>query len=145
MRELAEELTKLLSIIHDQFWLTREVSEDWKLTNVTPIHRKSWKEDLGNYRPVSLTSVPIKVMEQIILRMVTWHIQDNQGITPNQHGFKRGRSCQTNLICFYDQVTHLVDENNAVVVVYLDFSSTLETISHGILLEKLGQVYSWLS
>ncbi|KAJ7407664.1 hypothetical protein BTVI_62456 [Pitangus sulphuratus] len=77
MRELAEELTKLLSIIYQQSWLTREVSDDWRLANVTPIHRKGQKEDPGNYRPVSLTLVPGKVMEQIILIAITWHIQDN--------------------------------------------------------------------
>ncbi|KFO58100.1 hypothetical protein N302_11537, partial [Corvus brachyrhynchos] len=79
MRELAEELTKLLSIIYHQSWLTREVPDDWKLATVTPniFYRK---EDLGNYRPVSLTSVPSKVMEQIIMRAITQHLQDSQGI-----------------------------------------------------------------
>ncbi|KFW80737.1 RNA-directed DNA polymerase from mobile element jockey, partial [Manacus vitellinus] len=80
MRELAEELTKLLSIIYHQSWLTGEVPEDWKLVNVMPIHKKGWKEDLGNYRPVSLTSVPGKVMEQIILSAITQHLQDGKGI-----------------------------------------------------------------
>ncbi|KFW82306.1 hypothetical protein N305_03469, partial [Manacus vitellinus] len=67
MRNLAEELAKPLSIIYQQSWLTGEVPDDWKLANVMPIHKKGWKEDRGNYRPVSLTSVPCKVMEQIIL------------------------------------------------------------------------------
>ncbi|GAB0186005.1 mitochondrial enolase superfamily member 1 [Grus japonensis] len=58
LRELVEVLTKLLSIIHQQSWLTGEVPVDWRLANVMPIYKKSQKEDLGNYRPVSLTSVP---------------------------------------------------------------------------------------
>ncbi|KAJ7408008.1 hypothetical protein BTVI_60909 [Pitangus sulphuratus] len=82
MRELAEQLTKPLSIIYQQSWLTGEVPGDWKLTNVTPIHKKACKEDLGNYRPVSLTSVPGKVMEQIILSAITQHLQDGQGPDP---------------------------------------------------------------
>ncbi|TRZ08374.1 hypothetical protein HGM15179_018734 [Zosterops borbonicus] len=48
MRELAEEVAKLISIIYHQSWLTEEVPDDWKLTNVTPIHKKGWKEDPGN-------------------------------------------------------------------------------------------------
>ncbi|TRZ14589.1 hypothetical protein HGM15179_012518 [Zosterops borbonicus] len=56
MRELADELAKLLSIIYQQSWLTAEVPGDWKLTNVMPIHKKGGKEDAGNYSPVSLTS-----------------------------------------------------------------------------------------
>ncbi|KFW88407.1 hypothetical protein N305_02125, partial [Manacus vitellinus] len=80
MRELAEELTKLLSIIYQQSWLTVEVPDDWKLANVTPIHKKGCKEDPGNYRPISLTPVPGKVMEQIILSAITQHLQDGQVI-----------------------------------------------------------------
>ncbi|KFW85788.1 RNA-directed DNA polymerase from mobile element jockey, partial [Manacus vitellinus] len=76
MRKLAEELAKPLSIIYHQSWPTGEVPDDWKLANVTPIHKKDQKEDLGNYRPVSLTLVPRKVMEQIILSVITWHLQD---------------------------------------------------------------------
>ncbi|RMC05413.1 hypothetical protein DUI87_18604 [Hirundo rustica rustica] len=68
-RELSEELTKPLAIIYQQYWLTGEVPDDWKLVGVTPIHN----EDLGNYRPVSLTLVPGKVTER--------------------HGFRMGRSC----------------------------------------------------
>ncbi|GAB0183877.1 mitochondrial enolase superfamily member 1 [Grus japonensis] len=137
LRELAEALTKPLCIIYQQSWLTGEVPVDWRLANVMPIYKKGRKEDLGNYRPVSLTSVPGKVMEKIILSAIMQHIQDNQAIRPSQHGFMKGRSCLTNLISFYDQVTRLVDEGKAVDVVYLDFSKAFDTVSHSILLEHL--------
>ena len=85
---------------------------------MTPIYWKGRKEDPGNYRPVSLTSVPGKVMEQNILSAITQHVQDNRVIRPSQHGFMKGRSCLTNLFSFYDKVICLVDEGKAVVVVY---------------------------
>ena len=77
-------------------------------------------------------------MEQIVLREITQHVGDNRGIRPSQHGFMKGRSCLTNLISFYDPVTHLVDEGTAVDVVYLDFSKAFNTISYSILLKKLA-------
>ena len=121
---------------------------------MTHIYKKGCKEDPGNYRPVSLTSVPGKIMEQIVLREITRHMQDNRGIRPSQHRFTKGRSCLTNLISFYDPVTRLVDEGKAVDVVYLDFSKAFDTVSHSILLQKLavcgldrytlGWVRNWL-
>ena len=54
-------------------------------------------------------------MEQIILNAITGHMWDNQGIGLSQHGFMKGRSCLTNLVSFYDKVTHLVDEGNCLL------------------------------
>ncbi|KAK4828776.1 hypothetical protein QYF61_000801 [Mycteria americana] len=73
LRELADVLTKPLSIIYQQSWLTGEVPDNWRLANVTPIYKKGRKEDPGNYRPVSLTSVLGKLMEQIILSATSRH------------------------------------------------------------------------
>ncbi|GAB0195089.1 mitochondrial enolase superfamily member 1 [Grus japonensis] len=106
----------------------RDVPVDCTLANVMPIYRKGWKEDPGNCRPVSLTLMLGKVMEQIILSAIMWHIQDNQVIRPSQHGFMKGKSCLTNLISFYNKVTCLVDEGKAVDVVYLDFSKAFDTV-----------------
>ncbi|GAB0205013.1 mitochondrial enolase superfamily member 1 [Grus japonensis] len=139
LRQLVEVLTKPHSIIYQQSWLTREVPVDWSLAIMMPIYKKSQKEGPGNYSPGSLTLVLGKVMEQIILSAITWHIQGNQAIRPNQHGFMKHKSCLTNPISFYDKVTCLVDEGKAVDVVYLDFSKAFATgISHSILLEKLA-------
>jgi len=138
LRELVEELAKPLSIIYQQSWLTGEVPDDWRIASVTPIYKKGRKEDARNYRPVSLTSVPRKIMKQFILSALTGHVKDNQGIRPSQHGFMKGRSCLTNLVSFYDQVTCLVNEGKAMDVVYLDFSQAFDTVPHSILLEKLA-------
>uniref|UniRef100_A0A8C2SLP0 Reverse transcriptase domain-containing protein n=1 Tax=Coturnix japonica TaxID=93934 RepID=A0A8C2SLP0_COTJA len=150
LKELAEVIAEPLSVIFQRSLLTGEVPEDWRLANVTPIYRKGCKEDLGNYGPVSLTLVPRKVKERIVLREITRQVWDDQEIRPSQHGFVKGRSCLTNLISFYNPVTHLMDEGKAVDVVYLDFTKAFDTVSHAVLLQKLaacgldGYTLSWV-
>ena len=82
LRELAGVITDLLSTIYQCSWLSGEVPEDWRLADVTPIYKKGRKEDPGNYRPVSLASVPGKVMEQITLGEITQQVCGTQGSGP---------------------------------------------------------------
>ena len=103
-----------------------------------PILRKGQKDDSGSYTSISLTSVPGKVMEWIILGTIMEQLKVNQGTKPSQHVFVNGRSCLTSLISNYDKVTCLVDEGKAVNVVYLDFSKLFDTVPHNILMEKLA-------
>ncbi|KAF4802544.1 hypothetical protein TURU_024959 [Turdus rufiventris] len=108
LRELTEELTRPLSIIHQQFWPAGDVPHHWKLANVMPIYKKVQKKDPGSYRPISLTSVPGKIMEQILLSAIMCHIQDSQGFRLSQLGFGKSRFCLANPetpVCQCDHIT----------------------------------------
>jgi len=85
-------------------------------SSVTPIYKQDRKEDPGNYRTVSLRSVPGETVEQFILSALTGHVKDNHELRPSQNGLMKGRSCLTTLISFYDQVTRLMYEGKAVKV-----------------------------
>lgn len=91
------------------------------------------------YRPVSPISIPVKVMEQIILSAITQHMQGNQVIRCSQYGFMKSRSCLISRNSFYDKTMHSEDKGKAVKVIYLDSSKVLDTVFHCILLEKLAQ------
>ncbi|CAM4664948.1 unnamed protein product [Caretta caretta] len=141
LKELAHEIASPLARIFNESVNSGVVLYDWRIANIVPIFKKGKKCDPGNYRPVSLTSVVCKVLEKILKEKVVKDIEVNDKWDKIQHGFTKGRSCQTNLISFFEKVTDFLDKGNAVDLIYLDFSKVFDTVPPGELfvkLEKMG-------
>ncbi|RMC17991.1 hypothetical protein DUI87_04867 [Hirundo rustica rustica] len=84
-------------------WESGDLPADWKVVNIAPVFKKGKNEDPRNYRPVSLTSVPGKLKEKIILGGTEEDMNDNAVVGHNQHSFMRCKSCLSNLISSYDK------------------------------------------
>ena len=82
-------------------------------------------------------SIPGKILEPIVKWSLCKHLENNAVITRSQHGFVKNKSCQTDFISFFDQVTSVIDRGTAVDVVYLDSSKAFDKVPHNILISKL--------
>eukprot|EP00061_Rhincodon_typus_P005241 g24514.t1 len=90
LREARKEIAEALADIFTSSLTTGEVPEDRRLTNLVPLYKKGSRDNPGNYRPVSLTSVVRELLEKILRDKVFAHLEENGFISDRQHGFVQG-------------------------------------------------------
>ena len=129
-----------------------KVPKDWKRADIVPIFKSGNKESPGNYRPVSLTSVVAKLCEKVIKKRWSENPERRERIAKGQFGFRKGRSCVTNLLCFYSRVIDVVQEREGWADgIYLDLRKAFDKVPHKRLIWKLrtqggleGTVLKWI-
>ena len=107
----------------------------WKAANLVAVHKSGKKQNVQNYRPISLLPQVSKVFEKILCQRILQHVQP--AVSEQQHGFVSGRDCSTNLTSLLQEAYHAVDRGRQLDVVYTDFSKAFDRVSHDLLLYKL--------
>ena len=136
LKELADEISPLIQLIYTKSLDTGEVPADWRTANVSPVYKKGLKSAAENYRPISLTSVCCKILEHIIARNMQ-HAEENNILYPLQHGFRKGRSRETQLIEFVDDISKNLQEGRQTDILSMDFAKAFDKVNHSLLIHKL--------
>ena len=118
---------------------TGSLPADWKLAHIVPIHKKGDKDDIENYRPISLTSIISKVFEKCIRDELLLECQ--KFLHDSQHGFLPLKSGSTQLVPFSHDISIGFNSNNLIDVIYFDFAKVFDTVNHDIILLKLKNEY----
>ena len=150
LRELREEIAPILEAIFTKSLDTGKLPDDWKSANVVPIYKKGSKHLPVNYRPVSLTCICSKLMEHIVVSQIAKHLDRHRILDPNQHGFRKGLSCETQLIQFVQELHSNTAQGKQVDAIVMDFSKAFDKVAHSRLLYKLdkygieGKTKNWI-
>ena len=92
----------------------------------------------------------IKIFEKIVRNSVVNYLEENNLFNSTQHGFRRGRSCLSQLLTHFEKVLTRLEDNQCVDVIYLDFSKAFDKVDHSVVLEKLrligitGKLHEWI-
>ena len=152
LKECSSSLAKPMYWIFRQSLETSQIPSDWKQALVTNIFKKGSKSKVGNYRPISLTSISCKFLEAIIRENIIEFLNKNSIINPNQYAFLEGKSCLTNLLATFEDWTATLDEGYGLDIIY--YKKTIrrefDTVPHCRLIKKLeaygiqGKVARWV-
>lgn len=150
LKALADELTPALTLLYQSSLTSGTVPCDWRTANVTPIFKKGERYRAENYRPISLTSIPGKLLEHIIVHNIMSFAERNKIICKQQHGFRKKRSCVSQLLGLIDELTHDREKGKQVDMLVMDFAKAFDKVSHTLLIHKLqhygitGQINNWV-
>ena len=143
-------ICKPLNTIYQKSLNEAKIPQIWKYANVTAVFKNGDRSKPTNYRPISLTSVPDKIMERIIRDELVDHMNINNLFCIEQHGFIKGKSCVTQLLEFMEEITEAIDQGHEIDAIYLDYSKAFDKVPHKRLLTKIseygikGNVLNWI-
>ena len=112
----------------------------WKNANVTPLFKKGNKNDINNYRPVSLLSCVSKIFEKIVFKYMFNYMRDNQMLTEHQSGFRPKDSTVHQLAYMYHKFCEAIDKKKDVQIVLCDISKAFNKVWHKGLIYKLENI-----
>ena len=139
LKTCAWELATMLAFIMQQSLTTRRIPSDWKKALVMPVFKKGDKSKPENYRLVSLNSICCKVTEHIIVSQTMKHLDNHSILVDIQHGFRRRRSCESQLIITSHNLATILNQHSQADVAVLDFAKAFDKVPHHRLLQKLKQ------
>ena len=150
LKELATELGPVFAHHFQQSIDTGEIPKEWSLANICPLFKKSDRSLACNYRPVSLTCVPCKLLEHIVCSNIMAHLDEYKLLSDRQHAFRKGHSCETQLTTVINDWAKILDNRGQVDTFILDFEKAFDTPPHELLKSKLfsygigGKTLKWI-
>ena len=109
-----------------------------KLAKVVPIHKSKDRQNIENYRPISLLPSISKIFEKIVFKRLYSFLEAHSILYHRQYGFRPNHSTIDAILDFAQNIYKSLEKNEVSIGVFLDLSKAFDTIDHNILLSKLN-------
>ena len=128
LKEMATELGPIFAHLFQQSIDSGDIPKEWTLANISPLFKKGDRLLACNYRPVSLTCVPCKLLEHIVCSNIMAHLDEHiKLLSDKQHAFRKWHICETQLATVINDWAKILDNKGQVDTFILDFEKAFDT------------------
>ena len=130
--EARSNILRPLQTLFNSINTTGNIPTNFKLARVIMIHKKNTKQEMGNYRPISMENHIAKIWERVLNTRLMLHLNRHNRLTRRQHGFRPKRGCHTNLFEAQEKIIRQTDIHGAVIETWsFDLQKAFDLLDHG--------------
>lgn len=126
-------LTHIFNLVFESGIFPNEM----KKSRVTLIFKGGDKNNVNNYRPISVLPVFSKGLEKVIFFRISQFFDAKNILSDSQFGFRKGRSTETALLTIKEYILQNIEKNMFTLGLFIDFSKAFDCLNHDVLARKL--------
>ena len=116
---------------------TGSVPDEWKKARVVPLYKSGGRENMENYRPISILPVLSKILEKAVNFQLQQYLKKFDLLSPAQSGFRQHHSTESAVIYFTDEIRRNADAGRLTGALFVDLKKAFDTVPHKELISKL--------
>ena len=126
-----QSVTAPLTVIFNQSLRETSVPSTWKCARIKTTHKKGDITERENYRPLSILSVPSKIMEKCVVDNLVEHTSENNNlVNSSQWAYKKGLSTELLLVIMTGKWRSALHQRKTVCAVFIDFRKAFDSVFH---------------
>lgn len=140
LKEISDYIATPLSHLINKAIGEGEFPSAFKVTIVKPIHKSGQKDEVTNYRPISLITNLAKIFEKVIKIRIMNYLEKYNLLSDSQFGFRKGKSTQDAIACLVSKIYQALDSRQKCLTVFIDLKKAFDTVCHTQLINSLDNL-----